>query len=64
MSTDEMWMDVTRLLDAARAANRRGDPAAVEAALAAARAAHAEHARLDPYAALTEERFGRKPVFS
>ena len=33
-------------------------------AAAKARAAHAEHARLNPYAALTEERFGRKPVFS
>ena len=64
MSTDDTWTDVTRLLDVARSANRRGDPAAVEAALAAARAAHVARARHDPYAALTEERFGRKPVFS
>ena len=64
---DECWSDALRLLDAAREAHRRGeDPQRVAAALKTARAA-VERARTAPTgrnAALLDERFGGRAVFS
>lgn len=66
MSRSEEWSDVVRLLDGARHANQRGDRAAVETLLAAAREAHraAQAAPSDLSRALMDERFGGKPVFA
>lgn len=66
MSRNEDWSDVGRLLDGARQANQRGDRAAVERLLAAAREAHraAQTTPSDLSRALMDERFGRGPVFA
>ena len=66
MSRNEDWSDIGRLLDGARQANQRGDRAAVETLLAAAREAHrAAQAAPTPLGrALMDERFGRGPVFA
>ena len=68
MNTSEEWSDVARLLDAARAANQRGDRDQVEAMIQAARAAHQQErsAPTPLERALLDERFGsgRQVVFS
>ena len=66
MSRREEWGDVVRLLDGSRQANQRGDRAAVERLLAAAREAHraVQTTPSDLSRSLMDERFGGKPVFA